>query len=230
MADEHVKRYLRRIETQHRGRKKYMAHVETLLDMVGIAYETIRDTPEKFNVLTATGKQLDIIGQRLNVPRIVDIPGAASNGTELDDESYRICILSEIMKDQWDGTEDTFREIWDQTIGQIVDADFCDNQDMTVTVNILGDVPDVIVDLITAGEILPRPMGVTYNVSFDTSAEIIVSGETDYYGVIYMRAAAADSPEVEYAGETETDDWVPCDLDEMLARTDVTKTDEGVTG
>ena len=77
MATDHVKTYLAKFESQHKERPRLMAHAETLLDLLDGAYETLHSAPEKFNLATATGKQLDMIGNRVGAPRTVEIPGSA---------------------------------------------------------------------------------------------------------------------------------------------------------
>lgn len=235
MASEHVQKYLNKIESQHQKAPKYMAHVETLLDMVDGVYLAIKEAPGKFDLATAVGKQLDIIGGRVGAPRKIQIPGSAYYGQELDDDSYRMFIYSRIFRNHWDGTAETFKEIWDNTLGNFVDAEYYDNQDMTVTIALHGRVPDLITSMIIAGEILPRPMGVMYNIAFDNAGTIVVSGDTDYYETVYMYAAdetynGEDYIGVEYCGATDIEDWAPYDPGESeAALTDISLTDVGVT-
>ena len=185
MASEHLQKYLNRIESQHRVRPRYMAHVETLLDMVDGAYDVIRSTPEKFNVDTAVGAQLDVIGNRLGVSRSVDIPGSTYYGYEMDDEEFRAYIYARIFRNHWDGTDDTFQVVWDNTLGRIVDANYTDNQDMTATISIGGEAPSVIMAMILAGELIPKPVGVGHIVAYDNArVNIIVTVGTDHYSVV----------------------------------------------
>ena len=167
----------------------------------------------------------------MGVSRIINIPGSVNNGTRLDDEAYRIYILSRIFVNQWDGHKDTFRDIWNQTMGRIVDANFVDNQDMTATVSIMGNVPPVILDMIMADELLPRPMGVGYNISFIVSADILVSAHSENYENVFLYAADESNLAVEYCGATDYEDWEEYDPGEDgPAHTDLSYTDLGVTG
>lgn len=212
MATDHVKTYLAKFESQHKERPRLMAHAETLLDLLDGAYETLHSAPEKFNLATATGKQLDMIGNRVGAPRTVEIPGSAFYGYDLDDESYRVYIYSRIFRNHWDGTAETFQTIWDQTLGKIVDADYFDNQDMTVTISIIGQTTNVVMAMILAGEIIPKPAGVRYLIVFDSTDTIYVSGSTEVYEMGYMYAAddtynGEEYIGVEYCGATEFDPW-----------------------
>lgn len=185
MTSEHLQKYLNRIESQHRVRPRYMQHVETLLEMVDGAYDVIRNTPEKFNIDTAVGAQLDVIGNRLGVSRSVDIPGSTYYGYELNDDEYRAFIYARIFRNHWDGTDATFQVVWDNTLGRIVDANYTDNQDMTATISIGGEAPDVIMEMILAGELIPKPVGVGHIVAYDNArVNIIVSVGADYYEVV----------------------------------------------
>lgn len=235
MASEHVKKYLDRIESQHQTSPKYMAHVETLLDLIDGVYLAIKEAPGKFDLATASGHQLDIIGGRVGAPRKVNIPGSAYYGQELDDDSYRMYISSRIFRNHWDGTSETFKEVWDNTLGNFVDADYYDNQDMTVTIALHGRVPDLITSMILAGEILPRPMGVTYNIAFDNASNIVVSGDSDYFEIVYMYAAGdtyngQPYDGVEYCGANDLEDWEEYDPTQGPARTDSAIVDVSYTG
>ena len=202
MPSEHVQYYLNRIESQHQVRPRFMRHTETLLDMVDGAYSVIHDMPDFFNLETATGKQLDVIGNRVGASRKVEITWSAFYGNELDDDSYRAYIYSRIFRNHWDGTADTFEVVWDNTLGRIMDADYIDNQDMTATISVSGHIPPIIMSMILAGEIIPKPACVRYIVAFDNaSATIIVSGDTRTYeeDILYVSEHTYTKPNAEAA-------------------------------
>ena len=212
MASEHMGFYLNRIESQHKGRTRYMAHVSALLEMVDGAYGTIHGAVGQFDLATATGSQLDVIGNRVGAPRRVDIPGSSFYGYVLDDESYRAFIYSRIFRNHWDGTAETFQGIWDHTLGNIVDARFYDNQDMSVTITLRGTVPPVIMAMLLAGDFIPKPAAVKYNIAFDNSDEIVVSADTDCVEIVYMYVSddtynGEPYIGVEYCGATDIEDW-----------------------
>lgn len=207
MASEHLQNYLGRIESQHKVRTRYMAHVKTLLEMIEGAYDVIHDAPDKFNLADAVGKQLDVIGGRLGVSRYVDIPGSSYYGYELDDEEYRAYLYARIFRNHWDGTDNTFQVVWDNTLGRIVDANYIDNQNMTATISIGGNAPDVIMAMILAGELIPKPAGVLHIVSFDnTRVNINLSVHADYYEVQEPNYTTEENTYVTADPET---DWLP---------------------
>lgn len=212
MASEHARKYLNRIESQHRSRARFMAHVETLLDMLDGAYDVIHKGPEYFDLKTAAGKQLDVIGGRVGVSRVVQIKDSAYYGYTLDDDSYRAYIYARVFANHWDGTAESFDEIWGKTLGNVIDANYSDNQDMTATISIHGDASPVITEMILSGEIIPKPAGVRYDIAYDNSSTILVSGDTENYEVYYMYASddtynGEPYDGVEYCGASDIEDW-----------------------
>ena len=168
MAD--VQRYLDGIESQHKGRPKFMASTERLLTKVDNGTSLIKDMPLLFYVKKAVGAQLDIVGAKVGADRRfppISIPGYAEL---LDDETYRKIILSRIVQNQWDGTNEMFREIWDSTIGDMLNAKYYDNQDMTMDMRIIGQIEPVMLEMILRGYIIPKPMGVGMSVTVTEEA------------------------------------------------------------
>ena len=172
MAEKDIQRYIDGIESQHKTRPKYIAHLSAMLEKVDAAHGAAKDMPAAFYVLQASGEQLDVIGINVGVDRrfpLVSIPGLPG---KLSDSVYRKVILAKIVQNQWDGTEETFREIWDNTVGADgLDAYYQDNQDMTMDVMISGTMEPIMTELILAGYIFPKPLGVKVNVSVASTVE-----------------------------------------------------------
>lgn len=226
MASEHVQKYLNRIESQHQPRSRFMAHVETLLDMLDGAYDVITKAPEYFNLATAVGRQLDVIGKRVGASRIVQIKNSSYYGHVLDDTSYRAYIYARIFANHWNGTAEQFREIWLTTLGQIMDSDYYDNQNMSATIFVQGTLIPLVMDMILAGEIIPKPAAVGYSISVDGAGMILVSGDTEYYEINYMYVAddtynGEAYIGVEYCGATDIEDWATRPARVDSATTDV---------
>lgn len=178
MAETDIQRYLDRVESQHKTKPRFMAHLTTLLEMVDGGHCVAKDIPSAFHVQEAIGNQLDVNGELVGVDRRfppVSIPGLPAL---LSDETFRQVILSKIIRNQWDGTESAFHEIWDATLASQMDARYYDNQDMTVSVDIIGQIEPVMVELILAGYIIPKPMGVGMNVNIvvETAAKCSLAG------------------------------------------------------
>lgn len=164
MADVDIQRYLDDIESQHASKPKYMAHVTALLTKVDDVTRVVKDMPRAFYVRDAVGAQLDVDGGIVGVDRRfppVSIPGMPSL---LDDDTYRNVILARIVQNQWDGSNEKFKEMWDATVGGILDATYKDNQDMSMDIRITGYTEPTMIEMILRGYIIPKPMGVGLNV------------------------------------------------------------------
>lgn len=155
MAENDIQRYLDGIESQHSGKPRFMAHLTAILEKLDGGTGAGVDMAGKFNIDTATGGQLDIIGRLVGISRY----------DGMDDDQYRILLYAKVFANHWDGTIETFHEIWEVTLGRVMDASYVDNQDMTVDIHVNGFVSEMLLNLIPAGKIIPKPMGVRYKVT-----------------------------------------------------------------
>lgn len=162
MAD--IQRYLDKVESQHRTKPRFMAHLEALLTPIDDVCTVIKDMPRQFHVKDAVGAQLDVDGGIVGVDRRfppIQIPGLPP---ALDDETFRKILLSRVVQNQWDGTNETFISIWKDAVGDYLDASYYDNQDMSMDVHITGQTEPALIEMILRGYIIPKPMGVGVNV------------------------------------------------------------------
>ena len=176
MADVDIQRYLDDIESQHATKPKYMAHVTALLEKVDDVTRVVKDMPQAFHVREAVGAQLDLDGAIVGVDRRfppVSIPGMPAL---LDDDTFRKVILARIVQNQWDGTNERFKEMWDATVGGELDAVYFDNQDMSMDIHITGYTEPTMIEMILRGYIVPKPGGVGLNVELTDDA--IMDGGT----------------------------------------------------
>ncbi len=143
-----------------------------------------------FDVDTAVGSLLDIIGLWVGVSRNVRIPiegvyfswdgdytvgwdygswrpsTAPTSVTVLPDDAYRTLIRAKIAANRWDGTTDGAYAIWD-AIFPTTTILIQDNQDMTYDLAVVGGVIDSLtLALITGGYIPLKPEGVRVNVYY----------------------------------------------------------------
>lgn len=160
-----LQRYLNLVTSQHKPRPRFMATLRAFLSPFDATRDAIRSIPSSFDVYTASGKQLDIIGERVGVERSFPDINFKSDMVFLDDEMFRKVVLMKIVQNQWDGTDGTFREVWQATLGSLLNADYTDNQDMTMDVAISGRLELLLAELIKLGYIIPRPMGVGITVT-----------------------------------------------------------------
>jgi len=164
MADVDIQRYLDDIESQHASKPRYMAHVTALLEKVDDVTRVVKDMPRAFFVREAVGAQLDVNGGIVGVDRRfppVSIPGMPPL---LDDDTFRKVMLSRIVQNGWDGTNERFKEMWDASVGGELDATYRDNQDMSMDIHITGYTEPTMIEMILRGYIVPKPGGVGLNV------------------------------------------------------------------
>lgn len=194
-----IQRYLDGIESQHKTKPRYTATLTNILEKVDDAHGTMRMMPIAFYVHKAVGVQLDVIAELVGCNRKfppVPIPGMEPT---LNDDAFRTVILSKIIQNQWDGTNEGFHEIWQQTMQGVMDAKYTDNQDMSVSVDIRGWLQPVITELLLFGYIVPKPAGVQLNVT--------VTSETDAdanIGAKMLGAYAATRASYPYLAEKNT--------------------------
>jgi len=108
------------------------------------------------------GNQLDILGVILGVPRQVTFDPTDGSSPILDDDTYRILLKNQVLKNHWDGRAESLQTTWKELFpgGKIIVQD---NQNMTIDVTITGTFTQIIIDLIENDYIVPRPQGVWMN-------------------------------------------------------------------
>ena len=168
MADSNVP-YLKLITSEHSVQPKYTEYVKTFLDMISSCVDIYNDFDVLFALGSATGDQLDKLGELVGIGRQLPIVDERIPAT-LDDEAYRLVIKAKIYKNHWDGTRKGLQDIFDAFFPN-VPYEIIDNQDMSYTVTLIDpEADDLFVGLIMNGYILPKPSGVRVDyVSIDSS-------------------------------------------------------------
>ena len=130
----------------------YLDSITTLLDLF----------TWYFDLDSAEGDQLDIIGSIVGVDRTLTFQPSGGVSSILDDDNYRILIKAKIVKNHWNGQIGSLVEAWAILFpdGQII---ITDNQDMSMDVLIVGDFASLTTELVTNGYIVPKPEGVKIN-------------------------------------------------------------------
>lgn len=95
--------YLNKITSEHKIRPKYMATVAMLLDYTDPSMEICLGMHSAFDVDTAVGVQLDVLGQYLGKPRNILYKFEGGESSILSDEIYRALIKATIIKNNWRG-------------------------------------------------------------------------------------------------------------------------------
>lgn len=176
------------ITSEHKGKPKFTAMVEAVAGCFADSNNVFRAIPPSFDLDTAVGDQLDVIGLWVGVSRLVTIPFAvyfsfdtvglgfdegsikgpfdSSEGvTSLDDSTYRTLIGAKIGANNWDGTLPSWQSVMNQVFfgtGSYVFA--VDNQDMSMDVYVAGSRPSaILVSLLKNGHLPLKPSGVRIN-------------------------------------------------------------------
>lgn len=108
---------------------------------------------------TAQGIFLDWLGARVQAPRTVTIKGVE---TKLDDDFYRFLIFYKAAANVSNDTVETLNTLLTRLIGLPVFV--IDNQDMTISVRVLGKPTDLQIVILQSYGLLTRGAGVGYNI------------------------------------------------------------------
>lgn len=178
--------YTALITSQHNDKPKFVAmttsDVEPYVDIENI----LLNIPLYYDVDTAIGSALDVIGEWVGASRNIPIPltgvyfewdstalvgwdsgswqgefDPVSGLTSLPDDSYRKLIKAKIAANRWDGTIESAYDIWVEifTDSAII---IQDNQDMSMVVGVAGTKLGAIDQaLLTGGYIALKPAGVS---------------------------------------------------------------------
>ena len=161
MSDSNVP-YLKLVTSEHSVQPKYTEYVKTFLGMISPCVDIYNDFVVLFALDSATGDQLDRLGELVGIGRQLPIVDERIPAT-LDDEAYRLVIKAKIYKNHWAGTRKGLQDIFDAFFPN-VRYEIIDNQDMSYTVTLIDpEADDLFVGLIMNGYILPKPSGVRVN-------------------------------------------------------------------
>ncbi|AMG53780.1 DUF2612 domain-containing protein [Citrobacter amalonaticus] len=172
-----MSKYTGLITNYHATKPKFFDHIDlSTRPLIDISTAT-RGLVSAFDIDTAVGVQLDILGLWIGRSRIVsqpisgvyfslDIDGLGfdqgvwqgphdpdSGYTTLSDETYRIIIKAKIAINNWDGRNDSLPPILDAALeGSGLKMQIVDNQDMTISIWVFPetDISNVSLELIAA--------------------------------------------------------------------------------
>lgn len=183
--------YLNRITSEHKVRPKFMAWLAVLLNVLEDSAELYRSFAAEFDLETAQGKQLDIIGQIVGLGRLLDFEPTEALPL-LSDEYYRMILKAKISLNQWKGTIQGIREIWNDTYSDYR-LDVIDHQDMTMTLRVFNIDNTFESEIIARGYLAPKPEAVRVNYHF--VAEHFSSTRL-FLGAIHSVATKVEIPPV----------------------------------
>lgn len=175
-----VTEYTELITSEHKGRPKFEAMVSLVAGAFVGTNNTALSLPSAFDLDTAVGAQLDVVGKWVGLSRQVSVPlsgvyfawntsavgwnqgvwqGPFDPGTgliDLDDGTYRILLRAKIGANSWDGTLQEFQTIMAQVfVGTGTIAYGRDYQDMSMDVVLTGTPPSPILLGLLQGGFFP---------------------------------------------------------------------------
>jgi hypothetical protein len=159
--------YLGLITSEYQGSSNYLSWVRALLQPLDDASTCLQGMTDAFDLDTAVGSQLDILGVIIGQGRTMTFQPSGGVSPILDDTSYRLLLRARLYQNQWDGTADGLQAVWQQLFpgGKIV---INDGQNMSCTILLSGSFSSIATDLINNDLIIPRPESVEYNLTFAT--------------------------------------------------------------
>lgn len=125
------------IPAPNSSQPKFMSWVSTNLQPYVDAQACLDTFATAFDIDTAVGVQLDMIGQILNVSRTVNFQPDGPVSPVLGDDNYRLVLKARILRNQWKGTKQEIYDFWQKHFPNSP-ALIQDNQDMTMTVLVVG--------------------------------------------------------------------------------------------
>lgn len=137
---------------QYHNKPKAKATIEATVGL--LPDELIQEVIAGFNIETAVGKQLDILGIYVGVDRFYDNEGVIES---LDDEDYRILIKLKAIANTSDLSHKSLDDALYQFFGNDVRMDSEGNMEMSYFV---PKGKTAIIRAAIQKEVLPRPMGV----------------------------------------------------------------------
>jgi hypothetical protein len=172
--------YLKLVTSSHWDKPKFVAWLEEILTPPDEITTIIDGLQENFNINTAVGNQLDILGQLVGRSRNLDFQPSVSSPT-MDDDTYRFAIKAKAAQNHWDGTIPGLYSIWAQ-IFPLLSIKVTDNQDMTCDILFVGQNFTVLEkELITNGYVIPKTQCVGFSYTFGGTFSFRISAVDDPY-------------------------------------------------
>lgn len=164
-----TKYYINLLIKQYHNKEKAKGTIETLTESECLSYNNIiSKLNASFNIETATGEQLDILGQIIGRSRMFE--GIEFEGTNtpnsLDDETYRTLLKMQIInnfmtKSIANITQATFDFLGDKVI-------FINNTNMTIDYILIGSPDNNLIKVVEFDKsVLPAPAGVNVDYIID---------------------------------------------------------------
>jgi hypothetical protein len=158
--------YIDHITLEHGNKPKFVSMVEATVQPFADTLSLYKIIPLLYDVDTAQGQQLDVVGEWVGVSRYLTLPLAGvyfafdtvdvgfdagvwkgpydpeTGLTALPDEFYRLVIKAKILNNNWDGSKDQVYVLADIIFGSQGFTYYIeDNGDMSINLGLLGPTP-----------------------------------------------------------------------------------------
>ena len=174
-----MNKYLGRITSEHRVRPKFMSWLAALIEPVEDTIELYRSFGQEFNLETARGRQLDMLGEVVGVGRLLDFEPVYASPL-LSDEYYRMILKAKISLNHWVGTTEGIQKLWSGIFNGYT-LEVLDWQDMTMTLRVINVNSLFESEFISRGYLAPKPESVRVNYEFvltrTLSTELFIGGK-----------------------------------------------------
>lgn len=190
--------YTSLITSEHANQPNFGAALAAAVQPFADQLSLAQAIPLLYDVDTAIGEQLDVVGQWIGVTRYLQVslpnvyfsfdttglgfdqgtwqgPIDPSAGlVTLPDDTYRILLYATIAADHWNGTVPQLYTIWNAIFSPLgFQILVIDNQDMTMSILLVGGSPNAVtIQLLKNGELIPRPAGVGINGYYSGTAPV----------------------------------------------------------
>lgn len=198
------------ITSEHADKSKFMAMVGAVAGMFADSQNFLASLTPAFDLDTAIGAQLDVLGIWIGVSRRIAVPIAnvyfswdtagvgwdqgvwkgtfdpGSSISVLDDDTYRLVLRAKIGANNWDGSIITAAPILSEIFGDSgTYVQIYDNGDMSFNIYIMGPPPSALkMALISGGYIPIKPAGVraNYGAGFTLNGAVALDGSKSLTG------------------------------------------------
>ena len=183
-----VSSYIAKIPPLNAGKPNFVATVAMAVQPFVDAQNFALSIPSYFDLDSAIGAQLDIVGEWVNRSREIPVPLPApwlccddplhgidfapvyvpglSSGTALtglDDDTYRRLLYAKIAANSWDGTAESARVILQSFFDEFPGCNVIvqDNMNMSMVIAVVGVIPPLVdLQVLAQSLIIDKPQGV----------------------------------------------------------------------
>lgn len=185
MTTGDVTPYLNLVTSEHRDKPDFIAFLTLILQPLADAQALLHEMTEDFDLDTAVGVQLDMVGLWIGFSRWLSVPingvyftfdtgpgfdigvfkgpfDPSNQLVQLPDGPYRLALTAKAAANQWDGTIDgayaAYAILFQGTPFSVLIYDF---EDMSMALALVGGIPDALtLALFTGGYMDLKPAGV----------------------------------------------------------------------